>query len=78
MVYINQQGVFMARIIEREKMCEIFKKHLKNSFQTQSAAAKHYCVSVQFMSGVYSGRVNPTAAMLSEVGIVKKSVYLLN
>jgi len=68
----------MAKIITKERMHEIFIKHLKNSYKTQSAAAKHYCVSVQFMSGVYSGRVNPTAAMLREVGIIKKSVYLLN
>jgi hypothetical protein len=52
-----------------------FAAYLVSNFKSQNEAAEHFKVSAAYISAVKKGKP-PSSAMLKEMGVVKKVVYV--
>jgi len=57
-------------------IAEVFAAHVREKYRTQAAAAKVYGCSCTFVNLVIHGRKQPNAAMLKDMGLEKRVVYI--
>jgi predicted DNA-binding protein YlxM (UPF0122 family) len=65
------------KILTFKQVHAIFTDYYRSNFDTQQECADHYGVTRQYVSSILGGHDTPSARMLADVKIVKKSVFML-
>ena len=66
----------MAELLSAEDVADRFFWHVRRSYRNQREAARHYGVSVAFVSAVTTGKRAPNKQMLADMGLAKVTGYV--
>lgn len=61
----KEEYIAMTSDEMRVRLCQ----HIKTTYRTGKAAAKHWGVSSAMVSAVLTGKKNPNTAMLNDIGL---------